>query len=107
MTLACRKWLLRLGILENLIPTLNWNWSKNGFVPNWLWADGRMLADIIRVLVACDDVGRKHYSTSLFPESEALPGSCAARNTFDSAQRDDISGIDHRNIGSSVVGGNV
>lgn len=50
------------------------------------WADGRMLADTIRVLVACNEVGRKHYPTSLFPESEALPGSCTATNTFDSAE---------------------
>jgi sulfur carrier protein ThiS adenylyltransferase len=52
----------------------------------WFWADGRMLADTIRVLVACDEVGRKHYPTTLFPESEALPGSCTATNTFDSAE---------------------
>jgi molybdopterin-synthase adenylyltransferase len=50
------------------------------------WADGRMLADTIRVLVACNEVGRKHYPTSLFSESEALPGSCTATNTFDSAE---------------------
>lgn len=50
------------------------------------WADGRMLADTIRVLVACDEVGRQYHPASLFPESEALPGSCTARNTFDSAE---------------------
>jgi molybdopterin-synthase adenylyltransferase len=50
------------------------------------WADGRMLADTIRVLVAADDVGRRHYPTTLFPESEAHPGRCTAMNTFDTAQ---------------------
>ena len=50
------------------------------------WADGRMLADTIRVLVAADEVGRQHYPTTLFPESEAHAGRCTAMNTFDSAQ---------------------
>lgn len=50
------------------------------------WADGRMLADTIRVLVAADDVGRQHYPTTLFPASEAHPGRCTAMNTFDTAE---------------------
>jgi sulfur carrier protein ThiS adenylyltransferase len=50
------------------------------------WADGRMLADTIRVLVAADEVSRLHYPTTLFPESEAHPGHCTAMNTFDTAQ---------------------
>ena len=50
------------------------------------WADGRMLADTIRVLVAADEVGRAHYPTTLFPGSEAHAGRCSAMNTFDSAQ---------------------
>jgi sulfur carrier protein ThiS adenylyltransferase len=50
------------------------------------WADGRMLADAIRVLVAADEVGRQHYPTTLFAASEAHPGSCTAMNTFDTAQ---------------------
>lgn len=49
------------------------------------WADGRMLADTIRVIVAADEVGRNHYPTTLFPASEAHPGRCTAMNTFDSA----------------------
>jgi sulfur carrier protein ThiS adenylyltransferase len=50
------------------------------------WADGRMLADAMRVLVAADELGRRHYPTTLFPESEAHPGRCTAMNTFDTAQ---------------------
>ena len=50
------------------------------------WADGRMLADTIRILVAADEAGRRHYPTTLFPESEAHPGRCAAINTFDTAE---------------------
>ena len=49
------------------------------------WADGRMLADTIRVLVAADEVGREHYPTTLFAASEAQPGRCTARSTFYSA----------------------
>lgn len=47
---------------------------------------GRMLADTIRVLAACDRLGREHYPTTLFPQSEAHPGTCTARNTFDTAE---------------------
>jgi sulfur carrier protein ThiS adenylyltransferase len=50
------------------------------------WGDGRMLADTIRVLVACDEVSRRHYPTTLFPGSEAHAGSCRAMNTFDTAE---------------------
>jgi molybdopterin-synthase adenylyltransferase len=50
------------------------------------WADGRMLADAIRVLIAADEAGRRHYPTTLFPASEAHPGRCTAMNTFDTAQ---------------------
>jgi sulfur carrier protein ThiS adenylyltransferase len=50
------------------------------------WADGRMLADTIRVLVAADEESRSHYPTTLFPASEAHPGTCTAMNTFDTAE---------------------
>jgi sulfur carrier protein ThiS adenylyltransferase len=49
------------------------------------WADGRMLADTIRVLVAADEAGRRHYPITLFPASEAHAGRCTAMNTFDTA----------------------
>jgi sulfur carrier protein ThiS adenylyltransferase len=49
------------------------------------FADGRMLGEVIRVLVAADQVGRNHYPTTLFAASEALPGRCTARSTIYSA----------------------
>ena len=46
------------------------------------WADGRMLAEVIRVLAVAEDIGRDHYPTTLFAPSEAQPGRCAARSTI-------------------------
>jgi hypothetical protein len=46
------------------------------------WADGRMLAEKIRVLAASDDASRKHYASTLFPEAEAQSGSCTSRSTI-------------------------
>jgi molybdopterin-synthase adenylyltransferase len=50
------------------------------------WADGRMLSDTIRILVAADEASYRHYPASLFHQSEAHPGSCTAMNTFDTAK---------------------
>ena len=46
------------------------------------WADGRMLAEVIRVLVVADEFGRDYYPTTLFRASEAQPGRCTARSTI-------------------------
>ncbi len=46
------------------------------------WADGRMLSEVIRVLAVADDIGRDHYPTTLFAQSEAQPGRCTARSTI-------------------------
>ena len=46
------------------------------------WADGRMLGEVIRVLVAADEPSRTHYPTTLFAASEAEPGRCTARSTI-------------------------
>ena len=46
------------------------------------WADGRMLGEVIRVLVAANETGRRHYPTTLFPANEAEPGRCTARSTI-------------------------
>lgn len=45
------------------------------------WADGRMLGETIRVLAAAEQ-GRKHYGTTLFPQSEAQAGRCTSRSTI-------------------------
>jgi sulfur carrier protein ThiS adenylyltransferase len=46
------------------------------------WADGRMLGEVLRVLAVAEDVGRNHYPTTLFAQSEAQPGRCTARSTI-------------------------
>ncbi|HUU09330.1 MAG TPA: ThiF family adenylyltransferase [Phycisphaerae bacterium] len=46
------------------------------------FADGRMSAEVLRVLVACDSVSRKHYPTTLFAPDEAYAGSCTAKTTI-------------------------
>jgi molybdopterin-synthase adenylyltransferase len=46
------------------------------------WVDGRMLAEVIRVLAVAGDVGRDHYPATLFARSEAQPGRCTAHATI-------------------------
>jgi sulfur carrier protein ThiS adenylyltransferase len=46
------------------------------------WVDGRMSAEVLRVLTACDPAGRKHYPTTLFAQEEAYVGACTARSTI-------------------------
>ncbi len=46
------------------------------------WSDGRMLGEVLRVLTVAEAVGREHYPTTLFAQSEAQPGRCTARSTI-------------------------
>ena len=46
------------------------------------FCDGRMSADVLRVLAACDKESRAHYGTTLFPQEEAYQGSCTSRSTI-------------------------
>ncbi len=46
------------------------------------FADGRMSAEVLRVLVACDAASRKHYPSTLFAAEEAYTGSCTAKTTI-------------------------
>jgi sulfur carrier protein ThiS adenylyltransferase len=46
------------------------------------FADGRMAAEVLRVLTACDAASRKHYPTTLFAADEAYAGSCTAKTTI-------------------------
>ena len=46
------------------------------------WADGRMLGEVLRVLIAGDAAGRQHYSQTLFPQAEAQAGRCTSRSTI-------------------------
>lgn len=46
------------------------------------WTDGRMLGETMRILVAANEEGRRHYLTTLFTASEAQSGSCTSRSTI-------------------------
>ncbi len=46
-----------------------------------LFIDGRMSAEVVRVLTAGDAPGRRHYPTTLFPSAEAHVGPCTAKST--------------------------
>ena len=46
------------------------------------WTDGRMLGEVLRVLTVAEDVGRDHYPTTLFAQSEAQVGRCTSRSTI-------------------------
>ncbi len=46
------------------------------------WADGRMSAEVLRVLVACDAASRRHYPTTLFTAEQAYAGACTAKSTI-------------------------
>ena len=47
-----------------------------------IFIDGRMSAEVLRVLVACDLASREHYPTTLFNGEEAYSGSCTAKSTI-------------------------
>ena len=46
------------------------------------FADGRMSAEVVRVLAVADAQGRKHYPTTLFAQAEAHQGACTAKSTI-------------------------
>lgn len=46
------------------------------------FADGRMTAEVLRILTACDSTSRKHYPTTLFRSDEAFEGPCTAKTTI-------------------------
>jgi len=46
------------------------------------FADGRMSAETLRVLIAADPASRKHYPTTLFAAGEAFTGACTAKTTI-------------------------
>ncbi|MGB2802057.1 MAG: ThiF family adenylyltransferase [Phycisphaerae bacterium] len=46
------------------------------------FADGRMAAEALRVLVACDAASHTHYPTTLFAAREAYQGACTAKSTI-------------------------
>jgi hypothetical protein len=44
--------------------------------------DGRMSAEVLRVLTACDHESRQHYPGTLFRTEEAFVGPCTAKTTI-------------------------
>jgi sulfur carrier protein ThiS adenylyltransferase len=46
------------------------------------FVDGRMSAEVLRVLTACDPASRKHYPATLFAAEEAYVGACTAKTTI-------------------------
>ncbi len=46
------------------------------------FADGRMSAEVLRILTACDFESRKHYPSTLFHSEEAFVGPCTAKTTI-------------------------
>jgi len=46
------------------------------------FVDGRMSAEVLRILTACDSTTRQHYPTTLFTASEAYAGPCTAKTTI-------------------------
>ena len=46
------------------------------------YADTRMSAEVVRVLIVADVAGREHYPTTLFSAGEAHAGACTAKSTI-------------------------
>lgn len=44
--------------------------------------DGRMAAEVLRVITACDAKSREYYPTTLFAPEQAYSGSCTAKTTI-------------------------
>jgi len=46
------------------------------------FVDGRMAAEVLRILTASDAASRRHYPTTLFASDEAYRGACTAKSTI-------------------------
>jgi hypothetical protein len=61
------------------VRRLIWEAVKNAAL---FYVDGRMSAEVLRVLTACDSPSRQHYPTTLFRTEEAFVGPCTAKTTI-------------------------
>jgi hypothetical protein len=61
------------------VRRLIWEAVKNAAS---FYVDGRMSAEVLRVLTVCDSVSREHYPTTLFRTDEAFVGPCTAKTTI-------------------------
>jgi sulfur carrier protein ThiS adenylyltransferase len=46
------------------------------------FVDGRMSAEVLRVITACDETSRKYYPQTLFAAEQAHAGPCTAKTTI-------------------------
>jgi len=46
------------------------------------FCDGRMSAEVLRILMACDDKSRDYYPQTLFAQEQAQAGPCTAKSTI-------------------------
>jgi len=46
------------------------------------WVDGRMLGEVLRVLAVDEELKRKRYGETLFPQASAQRGECTSRSTI-------------------------
>lgn len=46
------------------------------------FVDGRMSAEVLRVITACDGTSREYYPTTLFAAEDAFAGPCTAKTTI-------------------------
>lgn len=46
------------------------------------FVDGRMSAEVVRIVSVCDRASRRHYPTTLFRTEEAFVGPCTAKSTI-------------------------
>ena len=58
---------------------LIWNATKDS---TSFFVDGRMSAEVLRVLSVCDIASCEHYPTTLFASGEAYTGACTAKTTI-------------------------
>ena len=56
-----------------------WDAVKDGVS---FFADGRMSAEVLRVLTVCDSRSREYYPSTFFSAAEAYAGPCTAKTTI-------------------------
>jgi hypothetical protein len=71
------------GSLEGRIIEILQNARRAGAKDNVKFlTDGRMSAEVVRVVTVTDEVGPDHYPTTLFSADQAQTGSCTAKSTI-------------------------
>ena len=68
-------------ICVDSIETRKHLWQALGDKVNF-FCDGRMSAEVLRVITACDNQSREYYPKTLFTAAEAHAGPCTAKTTI-------------------------